>query len=245
MDLRSPVIHHLQTFILLFCSTQWSQGRLYLSARPVPGEPTKCCNSTSYFSCTPFSSRVQLGFQFLEQALVLLLRTRNTVAKQCLDSHGIWRFADAPVENFVSLSFRLVLLTGHLLLVFLLPFLLLKKAVWTFFQIQTSVRIEILCSQSLYVHLHVFQESGISRIYLEREGYQLRIPAGSCALFPTALQAENNQRLGVLFSTEMCSLAYVFLCDAQRMSLLHWVLFSSCWTTAVAIYIQPPTNANK
>jgi len=66
-------------------------------------------------------------------------------------------------------------------------------------------------------------------LYVQRSGNlaspefawnQLRI-AGSCALFPITFQAENSQRLGVLFSTEMCSLAYVFLCDAQRMSLLH------------------------
>lgn len=245
MDLCSPVIQHPQTFILLFCSTPWFQGRLYLLACPVPWEPTKHCNSPSYFSCRLFSYMVQLGFQLLEQPQVLLLWTRNTVAKQCLDSHGICRSADAPVEKFVSLCFWPLLLTGHLLFVFLLPFLLPKKALWTFFpNSDFSQNWDSVLPKPAYAPLcAVFWESRISRICLEREGYQLRI-AGSCALFPITFQAENSQRLGVLFSTEMCSLAYVFLCDAQRMSLLHWVLFSSCWTTATAIYIQLPTNAN-
>lgn len=155
MDLCSPVIQHPQTFILLFCSTPWFQGRLYRLACPVPWEPTKHCNSPSYLSCRLFSYMVQLGFQLLEQPQVLLLWTRNTVAKQCLDSHGICRSADAPVENLCHYVFGPFCWQVIYCLCSSSLFCYQKKHCGLFFQIQTSVRIEILCSQSLHMHLYV------------------------------------------------------------------------------------------
>lgn len=164
MDLCSPVIQHPQTFILLFCSTPWFQGRLYLLACPVPWEPTKHCNSPSYLSCRLFSYMVQLGFQLLEQPQVLLLWTRNTVAKQCLDSHGICRSADAPVEKFVSLCFWPLLLTGHLLFVFLLPFFATKKSTVDFFskfRLQSELR---FCAPKACICTFMCSVLGISHL---------------------------------------------------------------------------------
>lgn len=161
---------------------------------------------------------------------------RKQHCKKSLDqSHGIERFADAPVENFLSLSFSPVLLTDHLLFAFLLPCcVLLKKSIVDF--LPNSFRFLRQVFTLLKPESVAFLCTAASIWDLQNVVGERRLPAGSTSWVLSLVSH---------FRWTLLSKLKIVKCPRFQRHPLHWVLFSSSWTLAAATYIQSPTNANK